>query len=221
MMADSGWYWGVVIRVEGVDGVLATLDRLEHPEGVLPQRVGTGHITLLYAPLRTAEAEQTLADAARPVAAAVAPFRITVGGFGEFATPGRVVAWLGVEQGREHLDPLRVALCHCDIDVLEHPFVPHLTLVYGDRPDAYATVRSSIATVSTAVRVELPVTELWVAGFRRGAHPATDLVYRERLPLGARASSDGHAGGADGRRQGAHDDGSPEPLLEPSPAEPL
>ncbi len=181
---DEEWFWGVVVRVDAADDVLRRLAAVRRPEAVVPQRPGTGHVTLFYAPVRSADSVSLLAGAAAPAVARTAPFRLRLGGFGEFVTPGRVVAWMGVEDGLEPLREVRRALCDCDLDTLAHPFVPHCTLAYGDSPEVYATVRDLIAAETHDAHVELEVEELWIAGFPRGGHPADDLVYRRRLPLG-------------------------------------
>ena len=181
-MADEEWYWGVVVRIDGADDLLRRL-------AVVPQRPGTGHVTLFYAPVRSADGVALLADAAAPALARTEPFRVRLAGFGEFVTPGRVVAWMGVEEGLEPLRTLRQALCECDLDTLPHPFVPHCTVAYGDSPDAYAAARPVIEATVDDTRVEAEVRELWIAGFPRGGHPAEDLVYRRRLPLGGNGAA--------------------------------
>ncbi len=190
-MRDDEWFWGVVVRVDDADDLLRRLAELRRADGVSPQRPGTGHVTLLYAPVRGDDGMRVLADAARPIAAAARPFRLRLGGFGEFVTPGRVVAWLGVEDGTEELRSLRLALCNCDEDMLAHPFVPHCTLAYGDSPATYESVREAIRTEVDDERVDVEVRELWIAGFRRGGHPADDLVYSEPLPLGTNGDGAG------------------------------
>lgn len=180
--ADGDWYWGVVIRVDAADDPLRTLGRLDLPPGIELQRPGTGHVTLLYAPRRDARGERRLADAAAPIAAATAPFSVRIAGFGEFHTPERVVAWLGLADDAP-IQALRRSLFHCDDDVLVHPFVPHCTLAYGDAPDAYLAERARIEAAMREVSFDVAVDEVWIAGFPRGGHPARDLVYRARLPL--------------------------------------
>jgi 2'-5' RNA ligase len=185
---DDAWYWGVVVRVDGADELLRRLRHVRRPGAVVPQRAGTGHVTLFYAPVRSADGVAGLAEAAAPALAAATPFRLGLGGFGEFVTPGRVVAWIGVDEGLEPLRRLRRTLCDCDLDTLAHPFVPHCTVAYGDSPAVYAEVRDAIAGAVDGTHVEVDVDALWIAGFPRGGHPADDLVYRRRLPLGPNGS---------------------------------
>ncbi|MFM7551833.1 MAG: hypothetical protein ACKO7Q_03175, partial [Actinomycetota bacterium] len=65
-----------------------------------------------------------------------------------------------------------------------HAFVPHLTLDYGDDPAAYAAAREPRAHPSGGARVAARIEELWVAGFPQSGHPARDLRYVDRIPLG-------------------------------------
>ncbi|MGA0122766.1 MAG: 2'-5' RNA ligase family protein, partial [Gaiellales bacterium] len=153
-------------------------------DGARPQEPRTGHITLFYAPLRSRRAAPELADRARAAARACTPFDLVCAGFDEFASADRPVAWLGVTQGSQHLGDLRAALCACDEDCHRHAFVPHLTLAYGEDPAAYGGVRDALAELAGGVRIETRVDELWIAGFPQSGHPARDLRYVERLPLG-------------------------------------
>jgi 2'-5' RNA ligase len=184
-LPHTRWYWGVVVRVDEARAALADVAGLLEPDGVRPQDPRTGHITLFYAPLRSRRDAPELAARARAAARDAAPFDLVCAGFGEFASPERPVAWLGVAEGSHHLADLRAALCSCDEDCHRHAFVPHLTLAYGEDPIAYGRARDALAQLAGDVRVETRVTELWVAGFPQSGHPARDLRYVERLPLGA------------------------------------
>ena len=104
--------------------------------------------------------------------------------FGEFPSDTRPVAWLAVADGAERLTALRDALCACDDDSHRHPFVPHLTLAYGEEPAAYAAARDAIASAAEAATIEAHVDAVWIAGFPQSGHPARDLRYVERIPLG-------------------------------------
>ncbi len=183
-MPPTRWFWGVVVRVDEAREALEDVAGLAGADGVRPQDPRTGHITLFYAPLRGRRAAPELAERARAAAAAAAPFDLVCAGFGEFASPERPVAWLGVARGSHHLADLRAALCACDEDCHRHAFVPHLTLAYGEDPAAYGHAREGLAQLAGGVRVETRVEELWIAGFPQSGHPARDLRYVERLPLG-------------------------------------
>jgi 2'-5' RNA ligase len=180
---SDGWYWGVTIRVTAADPLLVSLQAAA-PTGVRVQHPGSGHLTLFYAPLRGRQACKSLAAAVRDVAAETAPFPVTLRGLGEFATPDRVVAWLGVSDGAASVAALRSALCGCDHDMLPYGFVPHLTLLYASPPAAYEPFRSVVRDTVEQAAPTITVTELWIAGFRAEGHPAVDLEHRVRVPLG-------------------------------------
>lgn len=184
-MGHTRWYWGVVVRVDGARDLLEAATGLVEGDGeVRVQDPRTGHVTLFYAPLRGRGDAPALAERARDAARASAPFDLVCAGFGEFASPERPVAWLGVSTGSHQLADLRAALCACDEDCHRHAFVPHLTLAYGEDPGAYAAVREPLAALAGDVRVEARIDELWVAGFPQSGHPARDLRYVDRIPLG-------------------------------------
>jgi 2'-5' RNA ligase len=180
---DTGWYWGVVLRASPVDELLRRIAQLEPPRGVNAQAVGTGHVTLFYAPLRGPGDDVTLADRIRPCAQVMAPFELELRGLGEFVSAQRVVAWLGVADGTEKLRELRSSICAVDADSLPHSFHPHCTLAYGDDPEAYARFRPALREAVTQVRIRMPVDRIWIAGFPKGAHPARGLGYRLEVPL--------------------------------------
>lgn len=182
--AHTRWYWGVVVRVDGARALLEDATGLVADEGVRVQDPRTGHITLFYAPLRGRREAPELAERARAAARASAPFDLVCAGFGEFASPERPVAWLGIAAGSHHLTDLRSSLCACDEDRHRHAFVPHLTLAYGDDPAAYAAVREPLAHLAGGARVAARIEDVWVAGFPQSGHPARDLRYVERIPLG-------------------------------------
>jgi 2'-5' RNA ligase len=184
-VADDAWYWGVVLRASPVDDLLRRIAALEPPPGVHAQAVGTGHVTLFYAPLRGPAGDADLARRARPVAAATEPFEIELQGMGEFVSAHRVVAWLGVGEGAERLRDLRTAICAIDRDSLPHSFHPHCTLAYGDDPAAYAGFRDDLRGAVDGQHIRVRVDGLWIAGFRAGTHPARALGYRLELPVGA------------------------------------
>jgi 2'-5' RNA ligase len=188
-VADDTWYWGVVLRAAPVDGLLQRIADLDPPPGVHPQAIGTGHVTLFYAPLRGPRGDRDLARRARPVAAATEPFDVELRGLGEFVSAHRVVAWLGVGEGADRLRELRAAICSIDRDSLPHSFHPHCTLAYGDDPVAYAAFRDALRREVGKVRVRLSVDRIWVAGFRSGTHPARALGYRVELPFGPGAET--------------------------------
>jgi 2'-5' RNA ligase len=183
-VADDTWYWGVVLRAEPVDGLLERIEALRPPPGVNAQAVGTGHVTLFYAPLRGPAADGDLARRARPVAGQTEPFDIELAGLGEFVSAHRVVAWLGVVDGAERLHDLRASICAVDRDSLPHSFHPHCTLAYGDDTAAYARFRDGLRRCVDTERITLRVDRLWVAGFRAGTHPARALGYQVELPFG-------------------------------------
>ena len=184
-MAHTRWYWGVVVRVDESAGLLDDVARIagDGNDGVRVQDPRTGHVTLFYAPLRSRTGAPALAERARAALAAASAFDLACAGFGEFAAPERPVARLGVARGSHHLADLRTLLCGCDEDSHRHAFVPHLTLAYGEHPDAYAGIRDALAHHVGGVRIELRVRELWIAGFPQSGHPARDLRYVERIPL--------------------------------------
>jgi 2'-5' RNA ligase len=183
-VAHTRWYWGVVVRVDGAHDLLEAAAGLVADDGVRVQDPRTGHITLFYAPLRGRREAPALADRARAAARSANPFDLVCSGFGEFASPERPVAWLGIDAGSDRLAELRDALCACDDDCHRHAFVPHLTLAYGEDSAAYARVRDPLAHLAGDVRIAARVEELWVAGFPQSGHPARDLRYVDRIPLG-------------------------------------
>ena len=183
-MAHTRWYWGVVVRVDGARDLLEAAKACIDDDGVRAQDPRTGHITLFYAPLRGRREAPTLAERARAAARAAAPFDLVCSGFGEFASPERPVAWLGITRGSQQLEDLRTVLCACDEDCHRHGFVPHLTLAYGEDLAAYTRVREPLAPLAGDVRIAARVDELWVAGFPQSGHPARDLRYVDRIPLG-------------------------------------
>jgi 2'-5' RNA ligase len=179
----TDWYWGATVRVDAAAPLLTRLaDEVVAP-GIHVQRPDTAHVTLLYAPLR-AEGDCTdIAGRVRLVAERQEPFKLVLSGLGEFATPTRVVAWLGVEQGVDELVHLRDGLCSSARDVLPYVWRPHCTLLYAEQPDAYSGVRPIIGEVLTGARVEVEVDALWIAGFPATGHAAHDLEYRLHVPL--------------------------------------
>ena len=184
-MPHTRWYWGAVVRVDGAVGMLRDAVDAAGCDDVRVQDPRTGHITLFYAPLRSRTAAPELAARVRDAAAAEQPFDIRLGGFGEFASPTRPVAWLGIRDGADRLERLRAALCRCDDDCHNHPFVAHLTIAYGEDPARYAAAREAIAAVADAADIAVHVDAIWIAGFPQSGHPARDLRYAERIPLGA------------------------------------
>ena len=137
----TDWYWGATVRVDAAAPLLTRLAATVQGPGIHVQRPDTAHVTLLYAPLREENACNGLASRIRTVAAQQVPFRLVLSGLGEFATATRVVAWLGIEEGAEHLIQLRKGLAACDRDVLPYAWRPHCTLLYAEQPDAYPAVR--------------------------------------------------------------------------------
>jgi 2'-5' RNA ligase len=184
-VADDAWYWGVVVRAAPVDPLLRHIAELDPPPGVSLQAVGTGHVTLFYAPLRTASGDFALARRMEPIAAATSPFTIELSGLGEFVSEQRVVAWLGVGEGEgaDILRSLRSGVCAIDDDTLPHSYHPHCTVAYGEDPAAYARFRPQLLEAVDGARVPMLVDRLWVAGFPAGSHPARGLGYRMDLPL--------------------------------------
>ena len=181
---EGQWFWGVVVRLDPVDDVLRSLERTVCGAGIHVQHVGTGHITLLYAPLRPEGSCASLAARARAAAATAAPFSVTLHGAGEFPTASRVVAWLAVESGIAELRTLRRALLDCVADVLPHPWIPHCTTLYAEDLTAYEPAQAGVRETLDEARVTATVDALWVAGFPASGHPASDLEYRLRIPLG-------------------------------------
>jgi 2'-5' RNA ligase len=186
-VSRARWYWGIVVRADAsrtvLEGLAATIGDEDGPVRV--QHPQTGHLTLFYAPLRGRDAAPALADRIREAAAEATPFDLELGGFGEFPSATRPVAWLDVATGADRLHDLRERLCACDADDHRHPFVPHLTLAYGDDPETYARARPALLAAARDARLAVRVDALWVAGFPQSAHPARDLRYVERVPLGA------------------------------------
>lgn len=186
-MPHTRWYWGVVARVDDAAPVLRDVADLVGGEAALrTQDARTGHVTLLYAPLRGRRAADDLAEAITPLAATTSPFEITIGGFGEFTSSGRTVAWLGVDD-LSALDDLREALCRTTRDDLPHRFVPHLTLLYGENQEAYARLRDPLRELVAETRVRAVIDAVWIAGFPQSGHPARDLRYAARVPLSSTA----------------------------------
>jgi 2'-5' RNA ligase len=182
-VTDDRWYWGVVVRVDSAHALLTQIGALTDGEQVRTQHPATGHVTLFYAPLRGIEDAPALAERARAITRDHGAFEVRCTGFDEFTSPTRPVAWLGVDHGSTQLHALRAALCACDEDCHRHGFVPHLTLAYGEDPDAYAAAREAIRSAVTDVEIVERVDALWVAGFPADGHPARDLRYIERIPL--------------------------------------
>jgi 2'-5' RNA ligase len=179
-----------------VDPLLRRIAELDPPPGVSTQAAGTGHVTLFYAPLRSATGDTDLARRMQPIAAATRPFTIELSGLGEFVSEQRVVAWLGVGEGEgaDILRSLRVGVCAIDDDTLPHTYHPHCTVAYGDDPEAYARFRPKLLQAVEGLRLPLLVDRLWVAGFPAGSHPARGLGYRMDLPLaGAAAAVPAHS----------------------------
>ena len=183
-MRHPRWYWGVVVRVDAARDLLEAVGAAADGDAVCAQDPRTGHITLFYAPLRSRNDAPALGRRVRAAAAATSAFDLTCAGFGEFASATRPVAWLAVADGAERLTALRDALCACDDDTHRHPFVPHLTLAYGEEPAVYAAARDAIAGAAEAAVVAAHVDAVWIAGFPQSGHPARDLRYVERIPLG-------------------------------------
>jgi 2'-5' RNA ligase len=185
-LPHTRWFWGVVARLDVAEDVLRDVGNLTRDQsGIIAQDHRTGHITLLYAPLRGRRAGDHLAEAVAETAKRHDPFDIAIAGFGEFTSPDRSVAWLGVERGGEEIDRLRAALCRCESDKLPHRFVPHLTLLYGEDTGAYDTLREPLTALVDRTRLEATVDAVWVAGFPQSGHPARDLRYVARIPLGS------------------------------------
>jgi 2'-5' RNA ligase len=182
------WYWGVVVRVDGAEPILRGVAGLAgDDEALRAQDARTGHVTLLYAPLRGRRAADDLSATLAPLAEATAPFEIAIGGLGEFASDERTVAWLGVDDADGALGRLRDTLCRTTRDDLPHRFVPHLTLLYGEDPAAYARLREPLHDLTRGASVRATVDAIWIAGFPQGGHPARDLRYAGRLPLSGTA----------------------------------
>ena len=179
----TDWYWGATVRVDAAAPLLTRLAATVQGPGIHVQRPDTAHVTLLYAPLREENACNGLASRIRTVAAQQVPFRLVLSGLGEFATATRVVAWLGIEEGAEHLIQLRKGLAACDRDVLPYAWRPHCTLLYAEQPDAYPAVRQAIGEALAGERIEVDVDTLWIAGFPATGHAAHDLEYRLHVPL--------------------------------------
>ncbi len=184
-MTPVRWYLGAVVRVDAACEVLtAVRDAIGGDEdGVRPQDPRTGHVTLFYAPLRGRRDAPATADRLRDAVAEHPAFDLSFAGFGEFASPQRPVAWMGITAGAEHLRSLRDRLCASDSDCHPHPYVPHLTVVYGEDAAAYAAVRSTVQATVERRTVTTRVDAVWLAGFPQNGHPARDLRYVERLPL--------------------------------------
>ena len=182
-MAHHRWYWGVVIRVDSARELLSAIADDVDGEDVRAQDPRTGHITLFYAPLRGRRDAPELAERIRAAAAATESFSLTCSGFDEFASPTRPVAWLGVQEGIEELLSLRTSLCSCDQDCHRHPFVPHLTLAYGEEAKTYAGVHEKLREHAASAVCTTHVDAVWIAGFPQNGHPARDLRYVERVPF--------------------------------------
>ena len=182
-MSHTRWYWGVVVRVDDAHALLDAVGAVVDGDDVRGQEPRTGHVTLFYAPLRSRNDAPALGDRVRAAAARIPAFDLTCAGFGEFPSATRPVAWLGIADGAERLADLRAALCDCDEDAHRHPFVPHLTLAYGEEPAAYAAVRDRLAETADRARIATRIDAVWVAGFPQSGHPARDLRYVERIPL--------------------------------------
>jgi 2'-5' RNA ligase len=182
-VAEDEWYWGAVVRVDAAQPLLTAVAACVDGERVRAQHPSTGHITLFYAPLRAADAASVLAARVREDVARVPAFDLRCTGFGEFPSPTRPVAWLGIEQGTEAITALRALLCRCDQDCHRHAFVPHLTLAYGEDPEAYAARRDDVHAATRAQAIESRVDAIWIAGFPATGHPARDLRYVERIML--------------------------------------
>jgi 2'-5' RNA ligase len=110
--------------------------RGDHPEWarqlrfVRPDQV---HLTLAFLAALPVGNVETLLDAARRAAAALAPFVWRLRGLGGFPRPDRArVVWLDVDVGREDVlalgAALRAELIDAGLPVEDRPFHPHLTL---------------------------------------------------------------------------------------------
>jgi len=173
----------VVIRVDSARELLSAIADDVDGEDVRAQDPRTGHITLFYAPLRGRRDAPELAERVRAAAAAIEPFSVKCAGFGEFASPIRPVAWLGVQQGVDELLTLRESLCRCDQDCHRHAFVPHLTLAYGEEAATYAGFHEKLREHAGSAACTTLVDAVWIAGFPQNGHPARDLRYVERVPF--------------------------------------
>ncbi len=183
MGAQRDWYLGVVVRVDVVDPVLALL-RASSVTDVLVQTAQTAHLTLAYAPPRPRDAAMALAETCEPIAAVHEPFTLTLEGAGSFRSAERIVHWLGVTAGREHLHRIRRSLAKATEDVLPHAFVPHCTLCYAVPGGHEAVVGGQINALASHLRLDAMVDSLWVAGFPVGDRPG-HLDYLIEIPLGA------------------------------------
>lgn len=173
----------MVIRVDSARELLSAIADDVDGEDVRTQDPRTGHITLFYAPLRGRRDAPELAERVRAAAAEIEPFSVKCAGFGEFASPIRPVAWLGVQQGVDELLTLRESLCRCDQDCHRHAFVPHLTLAYGEEAATYAEVHEKLREHAGSAACTTLVDAVWIAGFPQNGHPARDLRYVERVPF--------------------------------------
>ena len=177
------WYWGAVVRVDEARELLEAVGGCVDGDRVRAQDPSTGHVTLVYAPLRDSEGAAQLVERVRDHVARIAPFDLRCAGFGEFPSDTRPVAWLAIAEGEPSLGMLRDVLCGCDDDCHRHDFVPHLTLAYGEDAAAYAEVRAAIRDAAEHTSTTSHVDAIWIAGFPEDGHPARDLRYVERIPL--------------------------------------
>lgn len=153
----------------------------EHRSILRPTRAGGLHLTLRFLGDTTAAHERLVLEACAEAVAGLAPFKLSLRGFGVFPNRTRPrVFWLGVDMGTRELgllhDRLQEGLRLRQVTERDEPFSPHLTLARV-RSDASPAARRALGAAVAA----LPVTEQ-----ARCTVEEIALVHSELTPHGSR-----------------------------------
>lgn len=153
----------------------------EHRSILRPARADGLHLTLRFLGDTTTADERLVREACAEAVAGVAPFTLSLRGFGVFPNRERPrVFWLGVDAGGREVrllhDRLEEGLCRRRVGGRDGPFSPHLTLARV-RSDASPAARRALGAAVAA----LPVTEQ-----ARCTVAEIMLVHSDLTPRGAR-----------------------------------
>jgi 2'-5' RNA ligase len=152
------------------DGVAAAQDRLPDAGGLRFVDPAGAHVTLKFlgavAPDRLDALDAALSTAVAD--AGVAPFTLTLGGYGVFPSLDYIgVVWAGVREGSSELTALHEAVergtTALGFDAADHAFTPHVTLARMDDARGKAAVqrvvREDDPTLGSVVVDEVRLTE--------------------------------------------------------------